>query len=530
MKDNFSSLFQYLKNENINIDQDEFELQAQSHPDYPSLLSIIDTLSFFNIENGALSVDATEIGLLPEQYLAILDATLGRPELYFIEKQANAYYAAKDHNRKILSKDELEKRWSKTVILVEKSDLTDVIPSNKSKLAGILPVLCAGMFALILLQHLAEIKSVLFLIFPILGILFSIAALKDLFGAKSKLLNNFCNITAASSCTAIIDSKKWKIFEFINFSDLSIVFFSSQLFGLLFFLLARNTVSYFTFQKTLLFCAVPILLLSVYYQKNIEKKWCPICLAIIAVIICELAFAMLTQPSYDLQIDSLVIFCFILFSAALGWHKLKKILADLKDMKESQLKSIRFMRNYEIFKNNLLSQERNKLAFSPIILGSRESELEISIITSPFCSYCKEAHEMLEKILLANKDSLKIKILINADIENLDEEKRTFFRILMTLYLDKGEDYFLKAFHDWFENKSIKDWITKYSIPFDVHKIDPIYQQQHQWCIANDSHFTPGLFINEYPYPRFYERESLFFFVKELLDDELFKIKDHAWI
>jgi thiol-disulfide isomerase/thioredoxin len=527
MKENFSSLFQYLKSEHINIDQDEFALQAQSHPDYPSLLSTIDALSFFNIENGALSVSAGEIELLPERYLAMLDAEQGKPELFFIEKRGNAYYASKDNKRKILSPEELEARWRKTVVLAEKSNLADSAAPNAGKLSPILTVLCAGLFALVLLQQRAEIKSLLFMLFPILGILFSIAALKDLFGTKSKLLNNFCNITASSSCTAIIGSKKWKIFEIVNFSDLSIVFFSSQLLGLFIFLLAADTASYFTLQKALLLCSVPVLLLSLYYQKNIEKKWCPICLAIIAVIICELAFAMVAQPSYGFQIGSLIIFCFILFSAALGWIKLKKVLVNLKDIKDSQLESTRFIRNYEIFKNNLLSQEKAKLAFSPIVLGNRESELEISIITSPFCGYCKEAHEMLEKIAMANKGSLKIKILINADIENLNEEKRTFFRILMALYLDKGEDCFLKAFHDWFENKNLNDWIMKYSIPFDMHKIDPIYQQQNQWCIDNNSHFTPGLFINEYPYPRIYARESLFFFVKELADDELFKINEY---
>jgi hypothetical protein len=59
----------------------------------------------------------------------------------------------------------------------------------------------------------------------------------------------------------------------------------------------------------------------------------------------------------------------------------------------------------------------------------------------------------LEKILLQNKTNLKIKILINANFEKLDNEKKIFFRILMAIYLNKGEDFFLAAFHDWLNDR-----------------------------------------------------------------------------
>lgn len=44
MTDNFSFFFHYLEKEKITIDKAEFIYQVQSHPDYPSLLAISDTL------------------------------------------------------------------------------------------------------------------------------------------------------------------------------------------------------------------------------------------------------------------------------------------------------------------------------------------------------------------------------------------------------------------------------------------------------------------------------------------------------
>lgn len=46
MINTFNQLFQYLEKEEITFDKNEFLFQIQSHPDFPSLLSISDTLSF----------------------------------------------------------------------------------------------------------------------------------------------------------------------------------------------------------------------------------------------------------------------------------------------------------------------------------------------------------------------------------------------------------------------------------------------------------------------------------------------------
>lgn len=56
MTENYNYLFQYLEKEGIFIDKNEFLFQMQSHPYYPSLLSVADTLSFFGVINGIVRV------------------------------------------------------------------------------------------------------------------------------------------------------------------------------------------------------------------------------------------------------------------------------------------------------------------------------------------------------------------------------------------------------------------------------------------------------------------------------------------
>ena len=111
MTENYNYLFHYLEKENITIDKNEFEIQIQSHPDYPSLLTISDTLSFFNIDNGAMRIDVSEIVLLPDCFIALLSEEVKEPQMYFIEKKGNSYFYTNDKKPIAITEMELKLRW-----------------------------------------------------------------------------------------------------------------------------------------------------------------------------------------------------------------------------------------------------------------------------------------------------------------------------------------------------------------------------------------------------------------------------------
>lgn len=525
MQENFNSLFQYLDKEGIQVDKVEFLFQIQSHPDYPSILAIADALTFFNIQNGVIRIDESEIELLPDRFVALLKEEKSQPKFYFVQKRGADYLYSNDKKNTEISKTSLKSSWNQVVLLVEKTTTENDIITKKNNIVWVLSSLCLILFLSILFLFEEKVLTKLFFIFPIIGLLFSTAALKDLFGTKSVLLNSFCNITATTSCETVVGSSKWKIFKILNFSDLSIVFFGSQFLGLLVFLFRSDGTAYLGIQKIMLLGAVPVLFASVYYQKFVEKKWCPICLVIMSIVILELGYVLfLSQTAFVFSEQEILVFGFVFAGVSVVWFMLKKILMQQKDLKEFQLTGNRFMRNYEIFKNTLLAKNSIDLPNSPIILGNKESGTEITIITSPFCGHCKSAHKILDKILNANPDNLKIKVLFNADFDFLNEEKKVFFRSLMSIYLKKDEAAFLEALNYWFENKDLKGWLKRYELSSDSEEVDSTYRQQKQWCNNNDFNFTPVIFVNGYQYPKIYNRENLAFFVSELVEDDFFEL------
>lgn len=520
MTDFFNCLFHYLEKEEILLDQPEFLFQIQSHPNYPSLLAISDTLSFFNIENVAARVPFAEIENMPNRFITLLSENFGKSQLYFIEKKGDYYFSTKDKKTIEISKNTLESRWGNIILLAEKSETEHPIKKKKKQWQWVLYSLCFAFFTTTLLLFGGNLQVLSYFIFPTIGILFSVVALKDLFGAESKFINNFCNISAFTSCTTVVNSDKWRIFKLINFSDLSILFFTSQFLLLFTSTLTGELIAFFSIQKIIFLISLPVILASLYYQRNVEKKWCPICLAIIGVILFEMIYLVLFQrKSFIISYKSVILFGLVSSITALVWSTLKNILTQQKELKEFQFKANRFLRNYEIFKNTLLAKKKTELPHSPLILGNRDSKTQITIITNPFCGYCKEAHEILDKILEKHYDSVQVKIIIKTDIKAQSVENKKVFRNLMSIYLKNGEAQFRNALNHWFQIKNANNWLQLFQKEDDLEKVEAMYNSQNDWCIENDFNYTPAIFINGYEYPEAYQRTNLEFFINELIED-----------
>jgi hypothetical protein len=527
MTDNFNYLFQYLDKENISVDKTEFEFQIQSHPSYPSLLSIADTLSFFNIDNGVIPVETTEITLLPDSFVALIDKESSHSQLYFIEKKEGIYFYQSDEKAIPITIAALESRWKNVVLLVEKSENEITQTSPKNRFTLVLPILCLLLFAMVLFQFVPTIQDCFFFVFPILGVLFSVAALKDLFGTKSELLNSFCNITATSNCTTVVGSSKWKIFEIVNFSDLSMAFFASQFFALLAFVFMGNTTAYFVVQKIMLLGALPVLGTSVYYQKFVEKKWCPICLVIISIILLELGYLLFLQhSSVEILLQQILVFGFVFVAVALVWTVLKKLLTQQKELKEFQIKGNRFMRNYEVFKNTLVAStpvNDNPIRSGTIVLGNPDAPLKIIVVTSPFCGFCKDAHTIIEAILRKHSETVCFDIRFNFDENHNDEKSKKIHQQLVAIYFNHGQAVFMTALHDWFETKDDNKLDSIVTTGINELKLNLILDEQFNWNQTNDLSYTPAIIINNYVFPKQYERKELIHFINDLSEDEDFQ-------
>jgi protein-disulfide isomerase len=233
-----------------------------------------------------------------------------------------------------------------------------------------------------------------------------------------------------------------------------------------------------------------------------------------------MVFVFLTQKTLEitLGIYPILIYTLIAIGLLTVWLALKKVLLIQKQLKEDNFKLKRFSRNYEVFKNNLIKSKKIDLSENnPIILGNKESNLTISFVTSPYCGHCKEAHEVIDRIIKKYSD-VKVCMYLSIDVANRGSEEVDLYRKLIHNYLQHGGEKlseFMIEIHQTKNYQLFKDLVLT-----NTEEVDKVLADQYDFCKKGNIHYTPAIFINGYDYPPAYDRKELEFFITELIEDE----------
>lgn len=512
-------LYSYFQSQNIKIDKEEFKFQVKTHADYPSLLAFSDALTFFNIPNIAIKLSFDNLESLEDSFVALLQNENESQILFHVKKEKNLYLIK--NNKKIikLTKEELKKQWQGIVLLAEAPE--KYVKKNTSKSNNIVitaTIITLKIIFLFLVYYFtASLYFTLFCLLPIIGLFLSIEALKTELGIESKISQSFCNIIPNADCKQIINSSKNKLIQKIKISDISFWFFASQLLTIFVFSVAQLTTEFLNIMIFGLALSIPMTLYSIYFQYKVEKKWCPICLSIIIIIYLEFSYLLFLNKGFQVSISTFIIFITLFSFIATLVYLIKPIFLEKKVINEKYIQQIRFSKNFDIFKNTLLKSETQFFDREYIVLGNRESTHKISIVTSPLCKYCKDAHNLLDNIYNRFREDISISIRFNYYDKSTD--KNLYLR-LAEIYETKGDSDFIFALSDWFENKSLENWLNKFGNFENTLGI-----QEKLIGITNENkekglNFTPNIFLNQYNYPKQYESENLEYFVVDWLEDK----------
>lgn len=512
------AVFSYIQSQDITLNKEEFKFLVETHPDYPSLLAFADALTFFNIPNMAFRLPFEEIAELPDSFIALIGKEHQEPNLVHITKKVNSFFYYESKKQIKTTEEELSYIWKDIVLLVEAPEVgtEDPKPKNFANFF-IFTILAFILGAVYLFSH--SFSLALFGLFPAIGLLLSIEALKTELGIESKVSQIFCNAIPNADCGQVINSTKNKWLQKFKISDISFWFFISQLLALFIFSVAGLSSQFLNYMLIGLVLSVPMTFYSVYFQYKVEKKWCPICLSIIGVVYLELSLLLFIKPNFKFDTKSLILFS-LLFSIVAGLvYLLKPVFLEKKKLGEKYIKQLRFSRNYEVFKNTLLKSETQLFEKEYIILGNKESKHRISIVTSPLCGYCKDAHHTLDKIFSRFASGLAISVRFNFS-ETADENTKNLFLRLGEIYETQGDNNFMDALKNWFENKNFENWFAKYGTPENAEIIEEKLKEVTKENAEKGLNFTPNLFLNQYNFPKQYDRENLEYFIADWLEDE----------
>jgi protein-disulfide isomerase/uncharacterized membrane protein len=525
MTENFSFLFQYLKKEKISIDQNEFLFQVQSHSEYPSLLAISDTLSFLKINNLATKLDYDNLIHLPDTFIALLQDENLNPFLSIVERKEKGFQYSKEGKSTVISNDIFKKMFLNIVLLAEKEE--NELTTQKTNNFVFLGLILLGLVYLFsIFVNGFSLLTLLLVCLGGIGFYLSIEAVSHEFGIQTKFSEAVCTITTNSDCDAVINTKKSGFLENFSFSDASITFFSSQILGLLLFSISNRLDHFYNISALILLFSIPITFFSFYQQIVVAKKWCPICLAIIAIIYIEIICLFVCHSSnFVMDTTAIAYFLLTLLCSYIASMFVKNIIKQNINFKSKISENNRFKRKYSLFKMALLSSNKVNekiINSSTILLGNPKAKLKITIVSSPFCGYCKEMHKIVEEILELHKDKVCFDLHFNFDDSGNNEKAKRVHQKLIQIYFSDGQDAFRRVIHDWFENKEEDKLVLKSTATIEDLKIKELLDEQFFWNKENKITFTPAIIINNHLFPNEYDRNDLIYFINDLEYDPEF--------
>ncbi|WP_062057054.1 thioredoxin domain-containing protein [Aquimarina longa] len=518
MKPSLTDLVQkLLKRNKIYFDRTELEFQIQSHPSYPSLHAITGVLDHFSIENVAakVSIDSATLQQLPNHFIAQIQES-EKQDLVVVEKKQSAYlvYTTTD-KKQILSEDEFLKKFTGIIVAVEKQGNNQSLLESNSKRKYIAFGILGLFVAFLLFKTTDSVFSICHLVLSIIGVVVSIAIVKQELGLQTSIGDAFCSETDdQKDCDAVLSSKGAEIIKGYKLSDFSMLYFS-VLVTLTFIQILNPVLSY-----SISLLTIPITLYSLYYQYIVVKKWCLLCLSIIGVLWLQALISVIT----DMYITNFVLVDFVVLgiivvSIWLLWSFIKPLILEITTLRKDKIEAIKFKRNFVLFEGMLNKSHQIDTIIDEnqeIVFGNPVSNLEIVIVTNPFCGHCKPVHQQVDEILHKYKGKVKIIIRFNINTEDEDSNVVKITCRMLEIYSQKGAKECLQAMTEIYENGKPDHWLKTWRECTDKERFISVLEKENTWCKNNAINFTPEILINGKFYPKEYKRSDLIFFIEDL--------------
>lgn len=503
---------EYLAINHFSNQKEGFEDLFQSHPNYPSVFAITDTLDMLSIENVAIKVPKEQLLELPNSFLAIYNQGL----VLVSKTIALINIVTEKGEKQDLSFNEFIAGWNGIVVAIEPNE---TIQNGSSKSNSKWLLYCLPVLVLIIVSTISNsygLNDFVLLLTSIIGLIFSVFIVQEKLGLNNQIVSKFCNISRNTSCDSVIKSGKGEINKWISFSDLPILFFSINLLSIL--LQPANSSNVVGFLSLF---SLPLILYSIWIQKMQLKKWCLLCLVISFIIVLQsVVWVFMGQRFLGIALPNLFSYLFSLILTASFWLAIKPILENKIKMEKSINELKKFKRSYDVF-NFLLKEIPVVKGFDlleGLKFGNRNSEVSLTLILSPSCGHCHKAFQEAFELVSKFPQNFFLNVLFNINPENNDNPYKVVVESLLAINnsnLGKMEE----AISDWHIQKiGLEKWNNKWKIGNIPMRVNHQIQQQYNWCLENEFNYTPVKIVNGKLFPDDYDINELKYFLNDFAE------------
>ncbi|MEM6685786.1 MAG: vitamin K epoxide reductase family protein [Bacteroidota bacterium] len=485
-------------NSYLDVNRELLNLQLLSHPEYPSVKSITDTLDYFEIENLAASVPKEALDQMPDSFLALVKGER-TDEVVLVEKKRNAIQIVNaDEKKEKLTETAFSERWNGTIVAVEEKEKKSGVQSIQSVLPYFIVAAVAS--ANVILNF--NFTYLLYTALTLVGLYISILIIREDLGIKSKAVAKVCGTIAKSStCGEVINTEGNKIFGIISLSDASFVFFAG-----LFLIL--SSIGFH--QATLLgmsLAGLPVVGYAIYRQGVVLKKWCALCLLIAGILVLQTALLAVTFNFYWYFFTEYVIQLVGIFALLyIAWMYCKSYWESHEKLATTETDFLKFKRNPELFKTLLQEQSVTNTKVIPeqlrVVFGNPNGVIKLQSVTNPLCGYCTAAFESYDKLMSTYGNDIQLEFIFNVPPDAKNKSTQISSQLIDLYLKDPKQSY--AALKEWFADRNVEIWQAKFGLS-ESAMVQEILEAHKDWCNINDVNYTPASILNNQFFPKSYD-------------------------
>lgn len=488
----------------------------ENHPYKYNLYGLSMMFNHYGIDNVALRLEPQRLLEIEKPFIAFVDNDF---VVVFskTDKMVSFYWKGKNIT---IEKEQFLKIWSGIVLLLEpdleKSGEPDYKKHQKENLfsivANLLLCFCVIAFSLIIYskqQSFFDLKMNMLFLFNALGIVFTYILVSKQLNRNGKWVDRVCSLFKRADCNSVLDSPASKVFNTsLTWSEVGISFYISNVVVLLLFPYLYLSVVIINV------IILPYSFWSIWYQRYKVGQWCILCILSQSVFwltsICHYQFDLFSLERVSiLDITSL---CFLYLLVLLCVKKIVQTYEKIESLeyKERKVNSIRLKE--EVFFTLLKDEKRYDVDnSSSLVWGNISANIQILLVTNPYCSPCARMHKKMENIFKLVSDKICIRYVLSSFSDDLEETNK----LLISMYMHTDSNRSFDLLCNWYDDLHRRD--IDFLKEFE-NKIDNVVQEeafrQKKWLSDNAISVSPLLIVNGFKLPEYYSIEDLKYFLE----------------
>jgi len=516
----------YLKACTLPVNARFLTQRLQSHPDYPSLTALTDTLEELNIDHLAVTVDKRQ---LDELIFPLLAHTTKDGQHHFeivhslreLEKEKEAFL----------------ERWDGVVLMADQASVIaneehQVFVKEERRTSAFVSLAAAAgllLYLSVFLLHF-NLRTFLLSLLSLSGIFICCLILLQSMGKQNAFTRQFCKGDGASDCDKVLHSKGARLSGFLSLGDLGLLYFSALFLFLLAGQLTGMTVSSLRLVSLPVFLSLLFSLFSIWYQGWVVRSWCRMCLAVVSILwlqslvlglgggFAELAGAWRFLTIWEF-LPGVLLAILVILLVTTAWFFYKKLYLQAGNSGIKEIEILAWKRNPAFFTGFLRQQRQADPGLWPdeVLLGREDAPFRFIIVSNPYCAPCAQFHEQLEELLHLYPEKVCVLVRFAVIDQNpSDRRTRAVIRLLTACLDDKGRPIREQLLHDWFAVMDLEKWekdhrefLDSLVSPAGEARIAGLLQRHAGWYVENKITHTPAVYLNGYEFPKQYTISDL---------------------